>query len=43
METIGRGDLIDDERYCKMDYMRAHHHEEFVNIIEEALAQKNNG
>lgn len=40
METIGRGDLIDDERYCKMDYMRAHHHEEFVNIIEEALAQK---
>ena len=40
METIGRGDLKDDPRYCKMAYMREHHHEEFIDIIEEALAQK---
>lgn len=40
METIGREDLKGDPRYCKMDYMRAHHHDEFVDIIEEALAQK---
>lgn len=40
METIGRGDLKDDPRYCKMDYMRAHHHLEFVEILEEALSKK---
>ena len=40
METIGRGDLKDDPRYCDMNYMHEHHHDEFIDIIEEALAQK---
>lgn len=40
MEAIGRSDLKGDPRYCRMEYMRERHHEEFVDIIEDALAQK---
>lgn len=39
METIGHFSKS-LPRYCKMAYMREHHHEEFIDIIEEALAQK---
>lgn len=40
MRAIGREDLVDDPRYCNTIYMREHHHREFVEIIEEALAAK---
>ena len=40
METIGRGDLVDDPRYQDQDEMRKNHHREFIEILEEALATK---
>ena len=40
VEAIGREDLKGDERYCKLDVMRENYHDEFVKVIEDAIAQK---